>query len=322
MAKQIHPSEKLSDASISSWGRLLAAAGKLFQPLSASLDQHFPRLPAFLNLARLNRPIGIFLLLWPTLWGLWIAAAGFPGWHLLLVFVLGTVLTRSAGCIINDIFDRGFDGHVQRTRNRPLVQGQVSVTEAVVFMGILLFIALLLVLSTNTLTVMLAFGAVLIAAIYPLMKRYTYMPQAVLGLAFSFGIPMAFAATTDNVPQVAWLLVVANVVWTVAYDTQYAMVDRDDDLLLGLKSSAILFADMDRLAVGTLQGLFLLIMYGVMGPAELGYFHLAGLSCAAGLFFYQQYLIYARQRDDCFAAFLNNHWVGLGIFLGIFATYF
>jgi 4-hydroxybenzoate polyprenyltransferase len=307
---------------MSTWDRLLAMPGKWLEPLLESLDRQFPRLPALLRLARLDRPIGIFLLLWPTLWALWIAAEGFPGWHLLLVFVLGTILTRSAGCIINDIFDRGFDGHVERTRNRPLVQGQVSVTEAVVFMAILLLMALLLVLSTNTLTVMLAFGAVIIAAIYPLMKRYTYMPQAVLGLGFAFGTPMAFAATTGEVPQVAWLLVVANVVWTVAYDTQYAMVDRDDDLLLGLKSSAILFADMDRVAVGTLQGLFLLIMYGVMGPAELGYFYLAGLSCAAGLFVYQQYLIYARQRDDCFAAFLNNHWVGLGIFLGIFATYF
>jgi 4-hydroxybenzoate polyprenyltransferase len=307
---------------MSIWDRLLAVSGKWLGPLLESFDQQFPRLPALLRLARLDRPIGIFLLLWPTLWSLWMAAEGFPGWHLLLVFVLGTVLTRSAGCIINDIFDRGFDGHVQRTANRPLVQGEVSVAEAVIFMGILLFMALLLVLSTNTLTVMLAFGAVIIAAIYPLMKRYTYMPQAVLGLAFAFGTPMAFAAMTGEVPQVAWLLVVANVVWTVAYDTQYAMVDRDDDLRLGLKSSAILFADMDRVAVGTLQILFLVIMYTIMRHVSLDNFYLAGLSCAAGLFVYQQYLIYHRQRDDCFAAFLNNHWVGLVIFLGVIGAYY
>jgi 4-hydroxybenzoate polyprenyltransferase len=259
--------------------------------------------------------------LWPTLWALWLAAGGFPGWHLFLVFVLGTVLVRSAGCIINDVLDRNFDGKVKRTQNRPLVLGQISVTAALGFMAILLFLALLLVLTTNLLTVLLALGAVIIAAIYPLMKRLTYMPQAILGLAFSFGTLMSFSAVSSEIPKVAGLLVIANVLWTVAYDTQYAMVDRDDDLRLGLKSSAILFADMDKAAIGALQIIFLLIMYNVGQNLELGYFYLAGLVAAAGLFIYQQYLIVARSRDGCFNAFLNNHWVGLLIFCGIFLHY-
>lgn len=286
-----------------------------------AIDRRLPTLWPLLQLARLQKPIGIYVILWPTLWALWLAAGGFPGWHLFLVFVLGTILVRSAGCIINDVLDRNFDGKVKRTQNRPLVLGQISVTAALGFMAILLFLALLLVLTTNLLTVLLALGAVIIAAIYPLMKRLTYMPQAILGLAFSFGTLMSFSAVSSEIPKVAGLLVIANVLWTVAYDTQYAMVDRDDDLRLGLKSSAILFADMDKAAIGALQIIFLLIMYNVGQNLELGYFYLAGLVAAAGLFIYQQYLIVARSRDGCFNAFLNNHWVGLLIFCGIFLHY-
>ncbi|MEX0942911.1 MAG: 4-hydroxybenzoate octaprenyltransferase [Pseudomonadales bacterium] len=274
-------------------------------------------MPQFIAIARLNRPIGILLLLWPTLWGLWFAAGGWPGWHLFLVFVAGVVLTRSAGCVINDIADRGFDGEVKRTRDRPLATGMIRVEEAVLFTGGLAFIALLLVLSTNLLTVSLAFLAAIVAGVYPLMKRYTYMPQIVLGVAFSFGIPMAYAAHGNTVPPLAWLLVVANVVWTVAYDTEYAMVDRDDDIRLGLKSSAILFADMDKLIIGVLQALFLFILYLAGRQIEATWLYHAGLLAAAGLLAYQQYLIRRRSREGCFTAFLNNHWVGLVIFAGM-----
>ena len=278
-------------------------------------------LSPLLRLARLDRPIGTFLLLWPTLWALWIAAEGFPGWHLLIVFTPGTLFTRSAGCIVNDVVDRGIDGSVERTRNRPLVLGQVTVMAALCFMAILLFAALILVLTTNWLTVLLACGGAITALIYPFMKRYTYMPQAILGLAFSFGTLMAFSATTGEVPQVAGLLMIANIIWTVAYDTEYAMVDRNDDLLLGLKSSAILFAELDKAAIATLQVLFLIIMYAAAEPVGLGTWYMLGLGCAAGLFIYQQYLIRDRDRDGCFAAFLNNHWCGLGIFVGVLLHY-
>lgn len=279
--------------------------------------QRFPRLPDFIAIARLNRPIGTWLLLWPTLWGLWFAAEGFPGWHLFLVFTLGVFLTRSAGCVMNDIADRNFDGMVKRTQDRPLATGRISVPEAVLYMGGLLFIALLLVLTTNPLTVGLAFVAAGIAALYPFMKRYTYMPQAVLGLAFSCGIPMAFAASRGHIPQIAWLLVVANMIWTVAYDTEYAMVDRDDDLKLGLKSTAILFADLDKFMVGLLQVVFLGVMLLISRVADLGTYFYAGLGVAAGLLCYQHYLIKDRDRNLCFKAFLSNHWVGMAVFAGI-----
>ncbi|MBD3646470.1 MAG: 4-hydroxybenzoate octaprenyltransferase [Pseudomonadales bacterium] len=268
-------------------------------------------------LARMDRPIGTWLLMWPTLWGLWFAAEGFPGWHLFIVFTAGVFLTRSAGCVMNDIADRNFDGMVKRTQGRPLAQGTIDVPEAVMFMGALLFIALLLVLSTNLLTVGLAFVAAAIATIYPFMKRYTYMPQAILGVAFSCGIPMAFTATGSDIPLIAWLLVVANLIWTVAYDTEYAMVDRDDDLKLGLKSTAILFADLDRFMVGVLQALFLGVLWLIARNAELGTSFYWGLLGAAGLFCYQHWLIKDRDRDRCFKAFLNNHWVGCVIFIGI-----
>lgn len=294
--------------------------GTLERYKSATLST-WPRLPEFLAIARLNRPIGIYLLLWPTLWGLWFAAQGWPGWHLFLVFTLGTVLTRSAGCVINDIADRNFDGYVKRTSARPLATGNVSVEEAVIFMFALLFAALVLVLSTNLSTVVLAFVASAIAAVYPFMKRYTYLPQVILGVAFSFGIPMAFTAYQDDIPRVAFVLMIANIVWTVAYDTEYAMVDRDDDLRLGLKSSAILFADMDKFIIGILQLTFLGTMVLVGRQVEASNLYYGGLVAASGFLVYQQYLIRNRERDGCFAAFLNNHWVGLCIFVGIVAHY-
>ncbi|MFT7140327.1 MAG: 4-hydroxybenzoate polyprenyltransferase, partial [Sulfitobacter sp.] len=206
------------------------------KPYSDLMSRLSIKLPRLLAVARLDKPIGIYLLLWPTLWGLWIAAEGFPGWHLLIVFVFGTVLTRSAGCIINDIADRKFDRQVKRTSSRPLASGDLGVKDAVIFMAILLFLALLLVATTNIETILLAFVAAAVAGLYPFMKRVTYLPQVVLGVAFSFGIPMSFAAVTGEIPNFVWLLVVANVLWTVAYDTELAMVDRDDDVKLGIKS--------------------------------------------------------------------------------------
>lgn len=274
-------------------------------------------MPSYIAIARLDRPIGIYLLLWPTLTGLWFAASGWPGWHLLLVFLLGVLLTRSAGCVINDIADRNFDGKVKRTLNRPLPSGDLSIEAAVIFAAVLAFVALIVVLTTNWLTVGLAFLAALVAAIYPFMKRYTYLPQVVLGVAFSFGIPMAYAAYTGTVPAIAWLLATANVVWTVAYDTEYAMVDRDDDLRLGLRSSAILFGEMDKLIIGILQVLFVAILLLVGRQAEVGSFFYLGVALASGLLIYQQYLLKDRAREDCFAAFLNNHWVGLAIYGGV-----
>ncbi len=288
--------------------------------MTALIDR-FPRLPDFISLARLDRPIGIYLLLWPTLTGLWFAAEGWPGWHLFFVFTFGAVLTRSAGCIINDIVDRNFDGRVRRTRERPLARNRIDVVEALLFMGALLFAALILVLTTNLLTVMLAFVAATIAAIYPLMKRYTYLPQAILGIAFSMGIPMAFSATTGSIPLIAWLLVTGNVVWTVAYDTEYAMVDRDDDIKLGLRSSAILFGELDRIMIGLLQVLFLLVLVFAGRQIEATWAYYLGLTIAALLFCYQQLLIRDRNRDGCLAAFLNNHWAGLAVFTGVIVNY-
>lgn len=285
--------------------------------LQENLWARFPRLPSYIAVSRLNRPIGIYLLLWPTLTGLWFAADGWPGWHLLLVFLVGVLLTRSAGCVINDIADRNFDSEVKRTLDRPLARGDLSIEASVIFAAVLAFIALVVVLTTNWLTVGLAFLAALVAAVYPLMKRYTYLPQVVLGIAFSFGIPMAFAAFTGSIPVLAWLLATANVVWTVAYDTEYAMVDRDDDIRLGLKSSAILFGEMDRLIIGVLQVLFIVILLLVGRQAEVGSTYYLGLAVASGLLIYQQYLLKERARDDCFIAFLNNHWVGLAIFSGV-----
>jgi len=280
------------------------------------------KVPHFLRLARLDKPIGIYLLLWPTLWALWLAAEGWPGWHLFLVFTLGTLLTRSAGCVANDLWDRDFDLSVERTRNRPITTGIISTREAIYFIVILLLPALGLVLTTNPLTILLSMAAVFIAGVYPLMKRVISVPQAVLGIAFSWGIPMAFAATLNEIPHTAWLLLIANLLWTVAYDTEYAMVDRDDDVKIGLKSSAILFGELDRLIIGLLQAAFIASMLLVGYRFELGSAFQLGLLVACFLLLYQQFMIRERERQACFKAFLNNHWAGLAIFTGIVCDFY
>lgn len=285
------------------------------------IDKRYPRLKHFIALTRFDRPIGTLLLLWPTLSALWLAAEGWPGWHLFLVFTLGTLFTRSAGCIANDLADIKFDGQVKRTRDRPLVTGRVDPMEAVTLAIGLLFVCLLLVLTTNWYTVLLSAVAVVVAVIYPLMKRYTYLPQAVLGIAFSMGIPMAFTASNNAIDNIAWLLLIANLLWVVAYDTEYAMVDRDDDIRVGIKSTAILFADLDRPMIGILQASALVTLLLIPRSVELSHWYYAGLCIAAALFIYQQYLIRNRSREGCFEAFLNNHWVGLAIFSGIVLHY-
>jgi len=295
--------------------RLLQSAKSL---KSVSLERLHPRLMDFIRLMRLDKPIGIWLLLWPTLWALWIAGAGKPSLSHLLIFTLGTVLMRSAGCVLNDLADREFDGHVKRTQNRPLATGKITAKEASILAAGLLAASFLLVLCTNTLTVLWSFGAVAIAALYPLMKRYTFYPQLVLGAAFSWGMPMAFTAETGQMPPPeAWLLFLANILWTVAYDTYYAMADREDDIKLGLKSTAILFADLDRPIIALLQGmaLFCLILAGQRFAFGV-YFYL-GLLVAAACFGYQFYLTRLRDAASCFRAFLHNHWAGLAIFIGI-----
>lgn len=277
--------------------------------------------PFLIKTARLDRPVGSVLLLWPTLWALWVAAEGFPGWHLLIVFCLGTLLTRSAGCIINDIADRKVDPQVKRTQHRPLATGDLSVFDAIIFMILLLFVSLLLVLSTNLSTLLLAIPAVVIAGLYPFVKRVSHLPQVVLGIAFSFGIPMAFTATTNALPLICWLIFCANLVWVVAYDTEYAMVDRDDDLKIGVGSTAILFGDLDRVMVAVLQFFFIGIVLQVGNELIFDIYFYISVAAATSLLLYQQVLIRGRQREKCLTAFLNNQWVGGIIFLGIILQY-
>ena len=272
-------------------------------------------------LTRLNRPIGILLLLWPTAWALWVAAGGWPDGHVLLVFLLGVVLMRSAGCVINDFADRHFDPQVRRTRERPIASGRVSPREALWLFGVLCLLAFLLVLTLNRLTIELSFIAVALAAIYPFMKRYTHLPQVVLGMAFGWSVPMAFAAQTGEVPRIAWLIYVINVLWSVIYDTMYAMVDREDDLRAGVKSTAVLFAEADRLIIGILQGVMLLGLILLGRQLGLSAAYYLGVAVAAGLSVYQQYLIRERQPAACFRAFLNNNWLGLAVFAGLFFSY-
>lgn len=286
-----------------------------------------PRLPdrgrvlQFARLARLDRPIGTLLLLWPTLWALWVAADGMPPAHLLLVFGLGVFLTRSGGCVLNDYADREVDGGVERTRDRPLAAGTVEPGAALVLAAMLFTLAFLLVLTTNRLTVLLSFTGAALAAIYPFMKRITWLPQMFLGMAFSWGIIMAFAATTGGVPALAWLLYLANVLWAMIYDTIYAMVDRDDDLRLGIRSTAILFDDADTTIIGIMQIMMLavLALFGV--NAGLGFCYFAGLLLVGAQFLWHQHLIRARSREGCFRAFMLNNWVGMTIFAGIVLDY-
>jgi 4-hydroxybenzoate polyprenyltransferase len=285
------------------------------------IAENASRLTAYLALIRFDRPIGTWLLLWPTLWALWLAAEGWPSLALLFIFTVGTFLMRSAGCAVNDLADRDFDGGVERTRNRPLVTGAVTPVEALALAAGLALTAFVLVLFTNTLTISLSFAAVALAACYPFMKRRTHLPQLVLGAAFSWGIPMAFAATRNSLPAELWLVFIANLLWTVAYDTEYAMVDRKDDLKAGIKSTAILFGEMDRLMVGVLQLFSLLALVLVAQRFALGWFYNLSLLVAAGLFGYQQYLIRERKPEACFRAFRVNNYVGMAVFVGIVAHY-
>jgi len=273
---------------------------------------------AIVQLTRLNKPIGVFLLLWPTLWALWVAADGWPNRRVLIIFLLGTLFMRMGGCAINDFADRKVDGAVERTRDRPVANGTLSGREALMVFTVLTLLSFGLVLMTNPLTIALSFAGAALAAIYPFMKRVTHLPQLVLGAAFSWAIPMAFAAQTGGVPPLAWLMFVATVLLTVAYDTMYAMVDRDDDLKVGIKSIAIALGDLDRAAIGLLQVLLLLSLLMIGQQQEFGAPYLVGVGVAATLCGYQQWLIRHRQRAACFKAFLNNNWLGLAVFAGIF----
>lgn len=277
------------------------------------------RLKAYSQLMRLDKPIGSLLLLWPTLWALWLAGEGAPSLKNIVIFTLGVILMRSAGCVINDFADRKVDGRVKRTQQRPLAQGIISPKEALALFIALCLAAFLLVLMTNSLTIKLSFIALALAFTYPFMKRYTHLPQVVLGAAYGFGIPMAFAAEAGALNKGVWLLFLANLLWTVAYDTFYAMVDRDDDLNIGVKSTAVLFGDQDKLITGVLQALTLYTLFLAGGVFELGRYFNVSLLVAAGFFVYQQWLIRHRNREDCFKAFLNNTWPGCVIFLGILA---
>ena len=279
------------------------------------------RLSLYLQLTRLNRPIGILLLLWPTLWGVWVASNGHPAWHIVLIFVLGTVLMRSAGCVINDYADLDFDRHVQRTQERPITSGRIAPREALWLAAALALLALLLTLPLNNLTRLLTIPAVFLAGSYPYTKRFLAIPQAYLGIAFGFGIPMAFAAQQGSVPLVAWLLLVANVFWAIAYDTEYAMVDRDDDVHLGIHSSALFFGKYEVTAVMVCYGMALLMLAAVGVTLSLGRIYYLGLVLAAAIAGYHYGLIRTRQRAACFQAFKHNAWFGMVIFLGILLDY-
>ncbi len=279
------------------------------------------RLKLYFKLMRLHRPIGILLLLWPTLWGLWIAGNGHPRWHIVAIFILGTILMRSAGCVINDYADRDFDKHVRRTRDRPVTSGQVAPHEALWLAAGLALSSLLLILPLNTLTLLLSVPAVLLAASYPFTKRFFAIPQAYLGIAFGFGIPMAFAAQLGSVPDVAWWLLLANVFWAIAYDTEYAMVDRDDDIRLGIHSSALFFGQYDVLAVMASYATTLIILAVAGNMLHLGMAYYLGLLVAAGIAVYHYTLISSRQREACFKAFLHNNWFGASVFAGVVLDY-
>lgn len=279
------------------------------------------RIVSYAQLMRIHKPIGIYLVFWPTLWGLWLSSAGQPDIKTLAIFVAGVVLMRSAGCVINDYADRKIDGSVKRTKDRPLVTGAASPTEALVLFAVLIAASFVLVLFTNTLTIQLSLGAVALAFCYPFVKRHSHLPQVVLGAAFAWSIPMAFAAQTNTVPVVCWLIYVAVLLWTIAYDTFYGMVDRTDDIKIGVKSTAILFGEQDKTITATLQVCMLMTMCIVGVRFNLSWPYYIGLVCAACLFIYQQYLIRTRKRQNYFKAFLNNHWVGMVIFFGIAANY-
>jgi len=279
------------------------------------------RVRDLIELARLHKPIGIWLLLWPVLWAVWIAGGSHPSARILVIFVLGTVAMRSAGCVINDLADRDFDPFVKRTRDRPIASPRIAPSEAVVWFLELIGVALTLVLQLDPATIRMSVLGAVLAVTYPLFKRFFPLPQFYLGVAFSWGIPMAFNAQTGAIARVAWIIFFAGIIWAAIYDTMYAMVDREDDLKIGLKSSAIVFGDMDKLIIAMLQALMLFALYLAGKNMEFGYWYNMGLVGAGGFFLYQQWLIRDRRPEGCFKAFLNNHYVGYSVFIGILLQY-
>jgi 4-hydroxybenzoate polyprenyltransferase len=279
------------------------------------------RITQYWLLARFHRPIGTLILLWPALWALWLASAGKPDSLVLIVICAGVILMRAAGCVINDVADKDFDPHVARTKERPIAAGKVSIKEGIILFVILCLLAFALVLLLNTYTILLSFVGAFLAGSYPFMKRYTHLPQAYLGIAFAWAVPMSFSAQTNSIPPVAWLLFLAVTIWALIYDTMYAMVDRDDDLKIGVKSTAILFGRYDRQIIGILQVIMLsiLLIIGLWQNLSLPYYF--SLVIAAGLFVYQQVLIFHYDKAKCFQAFLNANWFGLVIFLGLVLQY-
>jgi 4-hydroxybenzoate polyprenyltransferase len=296
----------------------VAAAGMAWSRNAQALLKHYSR---YWRLMRLHRPIGIWLLLWPTLWALWIASAGRPDAQVFAILVLGTIVVRSAGCVINDYVDRKIDPHVARTADRPLATGEVAPGEALLLFGALMLIALGLVLTLNALTVQFAVAGAVVTILYPFTKRFLSTPQFVLGIAFSWGVPMAFAATVGDVPRVGWLLFLATVIWVVVYDTQYAITDRPDDVKIGVRSTAILFGELDRTFIAGLQALFLASLVLVGRSAALGSWYYGGLAAAAVFCLYQAFLIKERDVVQSFRAFLNNAWLGGAVFAGILLDY-
>jgi len=279
------------------------------------------KLKLYLDLIRWNRPAGWLLLLWPSLAALWVAAGGFPGWHLIAVFTLGTILMRSAGCCVNDVADRDFDKHVKRTANRPVTSGRIGTKEALLVGAVLAVLAFGLVLTTNRATIQWSFVALAVTLIYPYAKRYVSMPQAVLGVAFSFGIPMAFAAVQGGVPLLAWGLLLGNLFWVLAYDTEYAMVDRDDDLKIGMKTSAITLGDRDVPAIMGFYGAYLLIWAWLLNAHQQGDWVWVAWAASAGQVVWHYFLIRQRAREGCFKAFRQNHWLGFSVFVGVVLSY-
>ncbi|OGT32828.1 MAG: 4-hydroxybenzoate polyprenyltransferase [Gammaproteobacteria bacterium RIFCSPHIGHO2_02_FULL_39_13] len=273
---------------------------------------------SYLRLMRFHKPVGILLLLWPTMWALWIASNGAPHINNIFIFVAGVILMRAAGCVINDIVDRKLDLHVSRTRTRPIATGEIATRSALILFLILCMTAFILVLFTNALTILLAFFAVMVAIIYPFMKRYTHFPQVILGIAFSFSVPMAFAAETSRVSFIAGLIMLITMLWTIMYDTEYAMADREDDLKIGIKSTAIFFEKYDRAMIGLLQSVVILLLYFLGDVKHFSVIYFSAIFICLLLFIYQQMLISKRESQNCLRAFLNNQWVGLIIFVGIF----
>ena len=279
------------------------------------------KLALYLDLIRWNRPAGWLLLLWPSLAALWVAAGGFPGWHLIAVFTLGTVLMRSAGCCVNDVADRDFDKHVKRTANRPVTSGRIGTREALVVGAVLALVAFGLVLTTNAATIQWSFAALAVTLIYPYAKRWVAMPQAVLGVAFSFGIPMAFAAVQGQVPLLAWGLLLGNLFWVLAYDTEYAMVDRDDDLRIGMKTSAITLGRHDVPAIMGFYAAYLLVWAWLLQGAQQGLWFGLAWAVAVGQVVWHYFLIRHRSREGCFKAFRLNHWLGFSVFVGVVLSF-